>query len=970
MIEGSYKKLKSFFFYDKTLLFTKKNIAEFESDRIFFENKLKEISSKLSNQDFSYFQNLISNIDFKILPKKLSSKETPSDIINGSLDYNKNINKVNFFIDIPIELSILDYLWTLLIGKIYSEQENSFKYSAATEFKKSLFKPGKDLFEDIDFESNRSFSPYYNLYAKWRKGAFKEIKKNISKKDTMLVCLDLESFYYSVEFDFHQLTNFFNDDERLNSFQFLTTIIESIYSNYTKIIASYKKGVGTRNTTSIFPIGLASPSILREIYMEPFDQSISYKLNPLYYSRYVDDVLLVIETSNGNKTESKEAIVNLFIEKGILSSKDSYLKFIGYNNLRIQQEKINCFYFQKNATPIFLKIYEKALQLNSSEANLFPDIDILKSSFEENSYNIQNLDYSEKIRDLGFLKSNNYNASRFINSLQRLVKNTKPNPGIVNPYLDQIEEFYRGSQSIEFSNSWKSIFELFLICQDEPRIKKFYKQTELEIKKLNFSLIDSNEILKKNNSKALKKLQKSLKEKLNIALALAFSLNLTPPTKSRAVQKLAKKFRDANLLNHNMVSYPLLNYFKSNHIPFNINLDSQSYFFYINLSELDQFKLKWTPRFIHLMELYLVNSLSIVINDNHNQNLTTDNLIEKYNNCNNLNFRYYSSFFVKNTDPSYPVNNSYYIVNNKINSNPKIALVNTNITTSEASNSIRNPLNNLTLDKKKKLFKILNIAKEEMVDILVFPEFYFPVAWLKDIADFAISNKISIVTGLQYITKQNRAFNCVCNVIPIVKNNNFTTGFLLLREKNFYAPEEKLFLSRAGFICIDHKKPLYYIVDNNKYRYSTILCYEFTDITSRAGMKSKIEALFVPQLNRDTNYFASIVESSARDLHCFVIQANTSEYGDSRITAPYNTISKNIMQIKGGETDVVMISTLKISELKNKRSTYSNQLRIMQHCLICKKLSNLARKNLSFKTCEKCNEMRFDKGIKGTPPNF
>ena len=31
MLQGAYKKLKSYYFYDKTLLFIKKKIAEFES---------------------------------------------------------------------------------------------------------------------------------------------------------------------------------------------------------------------------------------------------------------------------------------------------------------------------------------------------------------------------------------------------------------------------------------------------------------------------------------------------------------------------------------------------------------------------------------------------------------------------------------------------------------------------------------------------------------------------------------------------------------------------------------------------------------------------------------------------------------------------------------------------------------------------------------------------------------------------
>ena len=32
MLEGAYKKLKSYFYYDKTMLFMKSKISEFESD--------------------------------------------------------------------------------------------------------------------------------------------------------------------------------------------------------------------------------------------------------------------------------------------------------------------------------------------------------------------------------------------------------------------------------------------------------------------------------------------------------------------------------------------------------------------------------------------------------------------------------------------------------------------------------------------------------------------------------------------------------------------------------------------------------------------------------------------------------------------------------------------------------------------------------------------------------------------------
>ena len=163
---------------------------------------------------------------------------------------------------------------------------------------------------------------------------------------------------------------------------------------------------------------------------------------------------------------------------------------------------------------------------------------------------------------------------------------------------------------------------------------------------------------------------------------------------------------------------------------------------------------------------------------------------------------------------------------------------------------------------------------------------------------------------------------------------NSSTGFLQFREKNYYSPKEKTALSKYRFICEDKDSPVYYILDNEKYRFSTILCYEFTDIVSRASMKSEVEILVVPQLNRDTNYFSAIVESTARDLHCFVVQANTSSYGDSRITAPYKTELKNLLQVKGGDSDVVMISALNIKELKNAQACYEYKFRYNDKLLL------------------------------------
>jgi hypothetical protein len=260
MIEGSYKKIKSYFHYDKTLLHNKLRIAQFESEN--FDDKLDNLINKLVNQDVMYFEGLINTIDFKVLPKKFVSRIEENDVVKSNVDHRKDIEKVNFFIDMPIELYIIDLMWTLFIGKIYKESIGESVSSYAAKFKKSLFSNERDLFLGIDFQSNRCFDPYYNSYSTWRDKAFKTVKDNHNKLDTLMMTIDLKSFYYSVEFKFDSLRQLLGNDERLNSIDFLTCIIQKIYTLYTQKLSKYKKGIKNIDDSCIFPIGMFSPLVL------------------------------------------------------------------------------------------------------------------------------------------------------------------------------------------------------------------------------------------------------------------------------------------------------------------------------------------------------------------------------------------------------------------------------------------------------------------------------------------------------------------------------------------------------------------------------------------------------------------------------------------------------------------------------------------------------------------------------------
>ena len=964
MVSGAYKKLKSHLYYDKTLVFAKKRLSEFEYDRESFYSSLECLANNLLCENTSYFDNLIEQISFNVLPKKFKSRFEGNDVIRASVDHNSGISKVNFFIDMPIELYIIDFLWTIQIGKIISDYPFLLANSGATAFKKSLFTSANDLIGGIDYESNRAFKPYFELYVSWRNGAFKAIKNNHSKADSLLICLDLKSFYYSVDFDFDELNTMLCNDKRLDQISFLTSVIRKIYYNYTKLIIKYKKGVVVKNDNCIFPIGIMSATVLREIYLYHFDKQLIDTLSPTYYKRYVDDILVVLNADSKSELSSEEIIRKYFIDTGLLQKSGTKdLKFLNYSNVKIQRDKVNCFFFPKDQKNIMLDLYEEVINANTSETNLLPDTDVLNLSFTSAAYNIQNLDVSNKIRELGFLRNNSYNATKFINSLLRLIKNAAISKDDMNSYFDQIEEFYKGSQSLEYSNNWRSLFELYLICGEIKRARTLYSSILDEIKIANFDLLEDDELLEKKKKTILSHMRNDLTEKLSIVVAQTAALNYQFG-KTKKIKNLAITFRKSNMLNHTMVAYPLLNYSETESIVLTEQNATILFDSSLNEIKLDEFKLKWTPRYINAIEFQIFDFIKSIVDSRCY--CTIEEAHEQYIICNHLGEYAKGLFTIKNNDDQNPMCAEVVFSSGRSNE-PKVALVNTNISLEDAANALYAPEKNLTLAAKTRLFKILNIAKSQKVDFLVFPEYYFPLTWLLDISLFAMKNHITIITGLQYLTIKGQAHNIVCNFVPAIAGKRFKTGFVLFREKNFYAPDEIIEVNKTKNKCTNKRIPQYFRLNNGIYAFSTILCYEFTDISSRASMKSKIELLFVPQLNKDTNYFSSIVESTSRDLHCFVIQANTSAYGDSRITAPYKTEYKNILQVKGGETDVVMIASLNIRELLEKRKHYLDDIsRIADKCFNCKKNIPLGKS----KACDACsNKMKKDK-VKGTPPNF
>lgn len=247
----------------------------------------------------------------------------------------------------------------------------------------------------------------------------------------------------------------------------------------------------------------------------------------------------------------------------------------------------------------------------------------------------------------------------------------------------------------------------------------------------------------------------------------------------------------------------------------------------------------------------------------------------------------------------------------------RIAFVNKKVEPKHFMNVVKYHESVCSVPRKEELVKIINDTIAQNADILVMPELMVPFSWLAFLSERARQSNIAIITGMEYFVNEQKIANYVVTILPF-KDKYVSNSYIHLREKNYYSPKEGLMLE--GYHYQVKKKtdiPKYTLFHWRKCYFSVFNCFELADIASRAKFKSKVDFIIAVEYNKDIHYFSDVVGSWARDIHCFIIQVNSSDYGDSKIIMPSKTEEKTLVQIKGGENTVVLMSKLPISELRD-----------------------------------------------------
>lgn len=223
--------------------------------------------------------------------------------------------------------------------------------------------------------------------------------------------------------------------------------------------------------------------------------------------------------------------------------------------------------------------------------------------------------------------------------------------------------------------------------------------------------------------------------------------------------------------------------------------------------------------------------------------------------------------------------------------------------------------------------KLVNriLSEQTSVDYVVFPELSIPVKWYFDAAIKLNRAKISLIAGVEYLHHgRNEVSNEVWCSLHL-DSMRFPAAAIVPFRKSKPALEEAAELWKLAHRQFSSGKGTGVcrkICQHGSFCFSVLICSELLEVANRAWMTGRVDALFVPEWNKDTETFDALVEATAMDLHTYVVQCNDRAYGDSRIRCPAKKAHKrDLLRVRGGELDDFNVGTIPFDRLRRFQSS-------------------------------------------------
>lgn len=914
---------------------------------------------------YTYVPKSLETKDHKLVPSQTSFIHSDPDAAWKALS-QKYPHEAKFRIvgQHPVAFHVLSALWIQKVGHKYDEVLGDSAYGSRLRREPStqgeLGKPSKT--------SLGTFRPYSFGFRAWRENGLKAIHKALDdEKAVIAVTADLRRFYHEVNSEYLLHPDYlekFGIQPSTNDLLFTRQLITAIQT-----WAASTPEHGEIPTRGI-PVGLSAPRVIANALLAGFDAMIQRELAPLYYGRYVDDVLLVLDNQRGMVTdedvwryisERSHGMVEVGEEDGD-PAYSVHLPYSPNSKLRFAGEKQRVFALQGSSGKALLNTISRTVAERSSDWRLLPDLPGDAGDLT-NDFVTAGQDATEEVDNLR--KSDGMSLRRLAFALR--LRNFEAVERDLRPeqWKSHRDTFFRLALDhmvtvqglFAFGPYLSRLVGLAVACRDWPHavavvtrlIKLFQLLKESGCAKEQSSQMEDakTQMLEACQEAAIKAIGngKYTAAELN-GLVSAFEAEpwffakdarqYLALGKSLYACDLARQaFREALL--DDVEDESLLSIQKSKQ-PAQLPQDV-----------IDIFRLDVAKEFLGKTRLgrkAVPNAIAfptrpfdpseIVLID---QDCLTDskrlNRWVKALRGSELLFETSSLDMV----PPDGEDGLVVVPNRSMVDSPLVAVPCFETKYDSWVASVTNTPDP-DPDRYFRLNRLVNevICARPKVQYLLLPELALPRRWFNRLAHKLSHNGISLIAGLEYLHYQpakKKDLTALAGIATGFVTNQvraslvtdvlgYRTHMVYVQEKERPAPAEEADLhNRAGKLLKPKEKPSKPIIQHGPLRFGILICSELTNIDFRQPLRGKVDALFVPEWNQDTNSFASIVEASALDIHCFVVQVNNRTYGDCRIRAPYSEpYHRDVVRVKGGEMDYFVVGKLDVPGLRAFQSNF------------------------------------------------
>jgi hypothetical protein len=379
----AYRKAKADIFYQSGHP-NFRDFCEFEKDLI---RNLESLHTKLESGDLSWMTDPKFLGTWSVIPKKIDQKNevrpglrwsNPDKAWRDRVDAKEErvIAKFRQVGVHSVEFHIVSALWMLKVGGLYDAKLKKEAYGSRLRRQRP---PAKGKVGQINTLSSGSFKPYLQQYERWRDDGISVIQQSLNQdKRIVAVTADIRQFYHQVGPRFLVSSEYLEAAELADQIvgdklSFTNAIIDAIeaWASRTPLHKS-KPAVG-------LPLGLPASSLIANVALLELDRDIRRELSPLYYGRYVDDILLVMENT---RNFQREKDVWDFISDRVrpLKSGDEpnelklELPYLGEGEIVFVGDKQKVFILEGDTGKAIVETIDRQIRERNSEWRALPDI--------------------------------------------------------------------------------------------------------------------------------------------------------------------------------------------------------------------------------------------------------------------------------------------------------------------------------------------------------------------------------------------------------------------------------------------------------------------------------------------------------------------------------------------------------------------------------------------------------------------